>query len=278
MTKPKSKQATPQTSEAVQQLQTVPPLVLKNPKSKRKLRSLIRAAFGKGDLPYGLLGIEHRLLVAANQARIAYKTASRDLSQVKEQLEYLESNLPKTIDSIRSLDANHLIKEQHWKNSEDDPGEKAEFGSELGLSSEEVAELNTLDCQVFDPEMIESFPLESARYSLELTLDAVRKQLSTLKQDYEGVSFANRPEIEVLAHTIREIQKDTFPETPNYIGSAGGDTDSLYEFLCEIAGFLPGCGISTLRKPYSLSKVDRGRHFAPFLEAFRSWKQNNGES
>lgn len=278
MTKPKSKQATPQTSESVQQLQTVPPLVLKNPQSKEKLRSLIRAAFGKGDLPYGLSGIEYRLLRAANQARIVYETASREISQVRQQIEYLENNLPNIIDSIRSLTCNHLIKDQHWKETIDELRENAEFGPELDLSPEDVANLKNAGCKVFEPEMVENFPLQSTRYGLELTLEAVRKQLSALEQDYEGLSIADRPETEVLAHTIRDIQKDVFPDKPNYIGSPGGDTDRLYEFLCEIAGYSSGCGISTLRKPYSLNQVDRGKRFAPFLEAFRSRPKENGES
>ena len=272
MTKPKSKQRPPLINQTLEKLDNVPPLELKNAQSIKRLRDLIRKAFGNGELPYEIEGIEHRLLVAANKSRIIYKAnPPRQLAQLRTQLETVEKLAPALIDATDSIEKNNLIRAEHWEATTHEFRENAEIDLELYPAPHDVADLKQMGCDVFEPEMIEKFPLQSARYGLDLLLHAARIQLSAL-EDYDDVSIADRPETEVIAHAIREIRKDACPEEPNYIGSEGGSIDNLYSFLCDLAGFEPGCALSTLRKPYSFPQLHFPR-VLPWDEVLNSLKK-----
>lgn len=263
MTKPKSKQLPPLINQTLENLNDSPPLEVKNQQSLEMLRDLIREAFGNGDLPYGIEGIEHRLLVAAHKARIIYETAPRELAELRTQLESIEALAPDLIGLINSVEVHNLIRNKHWDKTIQRVRENADTELEFELSPQDVAEVKELGGSVFYPDMIEEFPLKSARYGLELLLSAVTEELADLEERVH-LSIADRPETEVIAHAIREVQKDAFPDKPNYIGSEGGPIDNLYCFLCDLAGYAPGCSLSTLRKPYSFPEVPiSGRFLAP---------------
>ena len=250
MTKPKSKQRPPLINQTLEGLHDTPPLEIKNQQSLETLRNLIREAFSHGDLPYGIEGIEHRLLVAAHKARIVYKSAPRELSQLEELLASIEDLAPSLIGLIELVKTHNLVRKDHWNKVAQEIREKSGIERQFEISSEEITEMREEGISVFDPEMVEQFPLETTRYGLQILLSAVTSELSAIdKQPH--VSVANRPETEVIAYAIREIQKDAHPDRPTYLGSEEGPLARLYSHICDLAGFAPGDPISTLRKPYS---------------------------
>ena len=260
MTKPKSKQLPPLINQTLEGLQDTPPLQVKNQQSLDMLRDLIREAFGHGYLPYGIDGIEHRLLVATNIARIIYKSAPRTFAQLKKPLESIEALVPNLVDLIDVVETHNLIRSKHWDKTIKRLWEKSGIEREFELSPQEISELKDIGVSVFDPEMIEKHPLRSTRYGLELLLAAVTDEIAALN-DQLHASIADRPETEVIAYAVREAQKDAFPDQPNYIGSDGGPIDHLYSYLCDLAGFSPGDSLSTLRKPYSFAEFNISGRF-----------------
>lgn len=189
--------------------------------------------------------IELNLRVAAQRARYLCQQRFKSSKDAVENLRDLARACEQIEKTGERCLANGVIDES---NIEDARGQVSLHDEIVPMSRKEYARLGFLDTVVYNPFIIEDYPLESVIDAAKIVAKAARKQLLNAKERLRKYSFASRMDSEVIAKSVYDVHQKYGKESVYFPGSNTGEVALLYCELCRLSGVSEGDAHSTLRK------------------------------
>lgn len=189
--------------------------------------------------------IEIGLRVATQRARYLCKKRFKSAKDAFETLKALARACEQIESAGERCHANGVIDESNIEAARDQVLLHEDI---LPMSREEYGELGLLGTKVYNPFVIEDFPIESVVDAAKIVARAARRQLLDAQSGFKKYTFASRADSEIIAKSVYDVYRKYGKESVNFPGSNTTEVALLYCELCRLAGVPEGDPESTLRK------------------------------